>query len=134
MDMPTPEKLRRLPLFEGLTEPELDALAGHVSEFEAPAGSVLIEIGQPGSGLFVIEEGTVEVELPGGQAVTVGPGEFVGELALLTDDPHRARVRASSSVRCLAIARRDFTSLLNDHPGVAVAMLPVLARRLAGMI
>jgi CRP-like cAMP-binding protein len=105
-----------------------------VSEFEAPAGSVLIEIGQPGSGLFVIEAGTVEVELPGGQAVTVGPGEFVGELALLTDDPHRARVRATSSVRCLAIARRDFASLLSDHPGVAVAMLPVLARRLAGMI
>lgn len=134
MDAATPATLRRIPLFADLTDDELAALAERVGEFAAPAGRVLIEIGQPGSGLFVIEEGDVEVELPGGGSVRVGPGEFVGELALLTDDPHHARVRAATEVRCLAIGRADFVALLDEHPGVAVAMLPVLARRLAGMI
>lgn len=134
MDAATPATLRRIPLFAGLDDDELSALAARAGEFTAAAGQVLIEIGQPGSGLFVIEEGEVEVELPGGGAVRVGPGEFVGEIALLTDDPHHARVRAATDVRCLAISRRDFAALLDEHPRVAVAMLPVLARRLAGMI
>jgi CRP-like cAMP-binding protein len=129
-----PVDLRRIALFADLTDEELDALAGSVAEFEAPSGQVLIEIGQPGSGLFVVEQGELEVDLPGGGTRRVGTGEFVGELALLTDDPHRARVRAATDVRCLAIRRADFASLLDEHPRVAVAMLPVLARRLAGML
>ena len=134
MDAATPSGLARIPLFAGLSDDELDALSRRVGEFAAPTGRVLIEVGQPGSGLFVIEEGEVEVELPGGGSVRVGPGEFVGELALLTDDPHHARVRAATDVRCLAISRADFATLLDEHPRVAVAMLPVLARRLGGMI
>lgn len=134
MDASTPASLRRISLFAGLSDDELAVLADRVGEFTAPAGQVLIEIGQPGSGLFVIEEGNVEVEFPNGGSAQVGPGEFVGELALLTDDPHHARVRAATDVRCLAIGRADFASLLDEHPRVAVAMLPVLARRLAGMI
>ena len=134
MDAATPSTLRGIPLFADLADEELAALADRVGEFTARAGQVLIEIGQPGSGLFVIEDGAVEVELPAGEPVRLGPGEFVGELALLTDDPHHARVRAATDVRCLAIGRADFASLLDEHPRVAVAMLPVLARRLAGMI
>jgi CRP-like cAMP-binding protein len=91
---------------------------------------VLVEIGQPGAGLLVLEEGELRVELPGGDVVSLGPGEFVGELSLLIDEPRAARVRAGTDVRCWAIARADFTALLDDDPRVAVAMLPVLARRL----
>lgn len=134
MDAATPVSLRRIPLFAGLVDDELAALAARTGEFVAPAGQVLIEVGQPGSGLFVVEEGEVEVELPTGGSVRVGPGEFLGEIALLTDDPHHARVRAATDVRCLAISRADFSALLDEYPRVAVAMLPVLARRLAGMI
>jgi CRP-like cAMP-binding protein len=134
MDAATPATLRRIPLFADLGDEELVALADRVGEFTARTGQVLIEIGQPGSGLFVIEEGELTVELPAGATVRIGPGEFVGELALLTDDPHHARVRAATDVRCLAIGRTDFTSLLDEHPRVAVAMLPVLARRLAGLL
>ena len=129
-----PGDLRRIALFADLSDDELEMLARSVAEFQAPAGQVLIEIGQPGSGLFVVEEGELEVDLPGGGTRAVGTGEFVGELALLTDDPHRARVRAATDVRCLAIRRADFAGLLEQHPRVAVAMLPVLARRLAGML
>ncbi|MEX2405964.1 MAG: cyclic nucleotide-binding domain-containing protein, partial [Actinomycetota bacterium] len=59
------------------------------------------------------------------------PGEFVGELSLLTDAPRVARVKAVTPVQGLAIGRTVFTGLMHDEPGIAVAMLPVLARRLA---
>jgi CRP-like cAMP-binding protein len=61
----------------------------------------------------------------------IGPGEFVGELALLTDMPRLARVRAATPVRALAINRSAFAALLEEEPRIAVVMLPVLARRLA---
>ena len=128
------DRLRALPLFAEVSAAALERLSAAATEFEAPAGRVLAEIGQPGSGMFVVEEGQVAVELPSGGEVTLGPGEFFGEMSLLTDDLHSARVRAKTSVRCLALSRRDFTALLDDEPKVAVAMLPVLARRLRDSI
>ena len=127
----TAQKLRGIPLFADLDDATLDRIAGSATEFQADAGHVLIERGQEGAGMFVLEEGTVTVELPGGGKVTRGPGEFFGELALLADAVRTARVQASTAVRCLAISRADFSSLLQEDPRIAVAMLPVLARRLA---
>ena len=125
------EKLRRVPLFASLSDESLEALAGRVTEFEAPAGHVLIQPGQPGSGLFLLDEGTVVVERAHGD-VERGAGEFVGELALIADDGLRTvRVRCQTAVRGLAIGRAVFSELLNSEPRIAVAMLPVLARRLA---
>lgn len=124
-------KLRDVPLFASLSDGSLEALAERVTEFEAPAGHVLIQPGQPGSGLFLIEEGTALVERARG-TVERGPGEPVGELALLTDDGLRtARVRAKTEIRGLAIGHAVFSQLVQEEPQIAVAMLPVLARRLA---
>jgi voltage-gated potassium channel len=125
------EKLRAIPLFADLDDTALARVGGLVSEVEAPAGQVIVEHGQPGSGMFLLEEGTVSVELPGG-AIELGAGEFFGELAILADGVTRtARVRAATDVRCLVIGRPDFGKLLEAEPRIAVAMLPVLARRLA---
>ncbi len=130
-----PGKLAKLPLFAHLDNDALAAVAQHVYEVEARAGQVLIEIGQPGAGMFVLEEGELEVQLPSGETIVIAkPGEFVGDLALLTDEPHVARVRAHTQVRCLAISRQDFTALLQEQPRIALAMLPVLARRLASSL
>jgi CRP-like cAMP-binding protein len=84
-----------------------------------------------GSGLFVIEDGTVLVELPNRKA-ELGAGECFGELALLTPEAVRtARVRAKTPVRVLAISRYDFRSLLESEPKLALSMLETLASRLA---
>jgi CRP-like cAMP-binding protein len=118
-------------MFSELGEDEMTRVADLATEFEVPAGFVLIERGQPGSGMFIITEGTVTVELPHGP-VELGPGEFVGELPLLADGITRiARVRAKTPVKGLAISRMAFSELLERQPRVAVRMLPVLARRLA---
>jgi voltage-gated potassium channel len=123
------EKLRSIPLFATLGDRALGRIAELATEFEEPAGWVLVEVGQPGSGMFVLEEGTVVVEPPDGRTWELGPGDFFGELAILTDHPRSARVRAKTPVRCLAISRTDFAKLLEEEPGIAVAMLPKLAER-----
>jgi CRP-like cAMP-binding protein len=125
-------RLRAVPIFADLADDALGRVAAVVTEFEAPAGHVLTQLGQEGSGMFVLEEGSVTVELPGGATVSLGPGEFFGELAILAPGVVRtARVQAASPIRCLAIARRDFAAILEAQPEIAVSMLPVLARRLA---
>jgi CRP-like cAMP-binding protein len=124
------EQLRSISLFAELSDHGLKRVAELSSEFEAPAGWVLVEIGQPGSGMFVLEEGTVQVHTPDGREWELGPGDFFGELALLTDHPRNARIRAKTPVRCLAISRADFSKLLKEEPEIAVAMLPTLAERI----
>jgi CRP-like cAMP-binding protein len=125
------EKLRAVPIFSELGDESLARVAGVVTEFEARAGHVLVHPGMEGSGMFFLEEGNVAVELRE-RSVFHGPGDFFGELSLL--DPglvRTARVKATTPVRCLAISRQDFADLLRREPTIGVAMLPVLARRLA---
>lgn len=125
------DKVRAISLFAGLDDGSLGRVAALFSEVEAPAGQVIVEHGHAGSGMFLLEEGTVSVEIPGG-AVELGAGEFFGELSILADDvPRTARVRATSPIRALVIGRPDFRRLLEAEPRIAVAMLPVLAHRLA---
>ena len=125
------DPLRKLPLFAGLHDDDLARIAGMATEFEAPANQVLIERGQVGAGMFVIEEGEMVVDL-GNREIRRGPGDYVGEMALFTEGGRRnARVRTATPVRCLAIARSDFDELIEDHPQIASAMLRVLAERLA---
>ena len=124
-------RLRALPIFAGLGDEGLRRVQGLAVELEVPAGEVLTRASEAGSGMFVIEEGTVLVESPGSDVIELGPGEFVGELALLVPDAVRsAWVRAKTDVRCLAIDRTDFEQLLEDEPRISQAMLPVVARRL----
>ena len=124
------EQLRTVPLFAGLSDERLHRVAEAATPFDVEHGYVLAERGQPGSGMFVILDGNVEVDVPNHEPLVIGPGEFFGELSLLTDAPRVARVHAATPVRGLAIGRNVFTQLLHDEPGIAVAMLPVLARRL----
>ena len=125
-----PGRLRAIPLFAGLEPDALERIADLATEVEARAGQVLTRANEPGAGMFVVEEGTVAVELRS-RTVEFGPGEFFGELSLLVPDARRiARVRATTDARLLAVSRADFAALLECEPRIAVSMLPVLAQRL----
>jgi CRP-like cAMP-binding protein len=125
------DSLRAIPLFADLPERTLGRIRRTMTEFDAPAGQVLVQPKMEGSGLFVIEEGTVVVER-GTRRIEMGPGEFFGELALLTPAALRvARVRAKTPVRCLAISRYEFMKLLEAEPKIAISLLGTLAGRLA---
>jgi CRP-like cAMP-binding protein len=113
------ERLRAVPLFEGLSDEALDRLAGVTREFDAPAGRILVERGDPGSGMLVLEQGSAVVEAPEGRR-ELGPGDVFGERSLIDSGVERtARVRAETDVRCLAIGRAEVERLLADEPQVA---------------
>ena len=132
IDLARAETLRAIPMFADLDDIGLWNVSELATDVELPTGHVLVQPGQEGSGLFVILEGCVHVELAGGAHIACGIGEFIGELSLLVDGlVHTGRVRATTPLRCLAIGRDDFLRLLHTYPQVAVSMLQVLARRLA---
>jgi CRP-like cAMP-binding protein len=123
-------RLRSVPMFADLGDEAVDRVLDHAAEFEAAKGHVLVERGLPGAGLFVIEQGTVVVELRD-REVELHEGDFFGEISLLDDSAsHMARVRAATPVRCLALARDDLLELLQEEPRIAIAMLKTLARRM----
>jgi CRP/FNR family cyclic AMP-dependent transcriptional regulator len=126
------ERVRAIPLFSAVPETTLRRIAEVMTQVEVPAGQVLIQQGQPGAGILIVEEGSVVVERPGREPIELGPGEFLGELALLTTEGvHTARVRTTTASVLLAMGRQEFLDLLQEEPRIAVAMLPTLAERLA---
>jgi CRP-like cAMP-binding protein len=130
----SPDELRALPLFAGVSDAGLERIARSAGEVECAPGQVLALPGDPGSGMFVIVEGTVSVDARGGR-FSLGPGDFFGELALLNPDSERvARVRASSAVRCLGIPRDEALALIESESALALTMLRELARRLADAV
>jgi CRP-like cAMP-binding protein len=126
----TPDEIRELPLFAGLSDVGVARVVSRAAELEAAPGVVLALAGDPGTGMFVVLEGKVSVELPGATR-ELGPGAVVGELALLVPEAGRvARVRAATPVRCLSLARADFEALVESEPSFALALLRELAQRL----
>ena len=123
------EKVRAIPLFAGLDDDALERVVSLFSEVEAPAGQVIVEHGHPGSGMFLLEEGTVSVELRGGR-VELGPGEFFGELSVLDRQPRNAMVAAAEQTSCLALASWDFEQVLLEQPALTLAILRGVATRL----
>ena len=124
------EHLRGLPPLEGVSEAGLERVAACAADISREAGQVLALPDDPGSGMYVIREGTVAVELRTG-TLELGPGDFFGELALLVEDGTRvARVRATSEVHCVSIPRDDFLELVETEPTFALHLLRELARRL----
>jgi len=127
----TPDDLRAIPLFAGVSDAGFERIAACAGVLESEPGQVLALSGDPGSGMFVILEGDVTVEARG-SSYALGSGAFFGELSLLNPGTDRvARVRAATDVRCLALPRDEALALIESEPALALAMLRELARRLA---
>ena len=125
------ETLRRISLFSELDAGDLERVGEATTELEVPAGQVLVQPGMKGTGMFFISEGTVVVETRRDR-IELGPGEFFGELALMTEDATRtARVRAKTPLKCLALDRKEFRELVSTHPDVAASLLEAALNRLA---
>ena len=125
------EALRRVPLFSQLGDEELRRLAEAVNEVQVPAEQLLVQPGTAGTGMFFIAEGTAVVETKRDE-IELGPGQFFGELALISEDATRtARVRAKTELSCLALDRAGFRKLVSEHPEVAASLLEIALGRLA---
>lgn len=123
------EHLKRIPLFSGLDNDELDAVGQTATELDYEAGRVLMHEGARAHEMFVIVEGTVAVTQGGEHVADVGSGGFVGEMALLAGSTRNSTVTAKTAVDVLHIDGREFTTLLRRVPTIAVKMLPIVAGR-----
>lgn len=124
------ERLGALPMFAECTTKELRDVARIVDELSVEEGRVLMSQGDAGQEAFVIEEGTAEVVRDGEKLADLGPGQYVGELALIDAGARSATVTATSPMRLLVIGTREFSTLLDEVPGLARRVLVSTTRRL----
>jgi CRP-like cAMP-binding protein len=127
--------LRDVPLFHELPADDLVEVWRHLHLIEAEAGGVLCRTGEAGDRLLVVQAGELEVRLglgPDGVVLRrAGPGDFVGEMALLTGEPRSADVVAATDARLWALGKEDFDRIAARSLPLLRAMNATLARNLA---
>jgi cAMP-dependent protein kinase regulator len=127
------QALAATPLFAGLSSELLEALVGHLTLAALDPGEQLFREGEPGDALYVIVEGEVSVMTEGPPRVEVqrmGPGAFLGEVALLTDQPRGATVIAVTAAELLRIDRVTLSNVLGEHGDLLCAVLRFVRDRL----
>jgi CRP/FNR family cyclic AMP-dependent transcriptional regulator len=123
--------IKKVPLFSKLSGAALREVAGVADEMDLPAGKTLTKEGERGREFFVLLEGNADVRQKGARIATLGKGDFLGEIALVTKLPRTATVTTTSPVRLLVITDRDFTALLQRSPQIGQGILEALGERLA---
>jgi CRP-like cAMP-binding protein len=126
--------LAKVSLFRGLRGRQLEGLAKTMVSQDYAAGQDIVTQGEGGVGLFIVVSGradVVHVRADGTKAVvnTLGPTDFFGELALLTEGPRTASVVAQEATNCLVLTRWNFLAVLKGDAEMAVAILEELAWR-----
>jgi CRP/FNR family transcriptional regulator, cyclic AMP receptor protein len=126
-----PTMLKRTDLFSALNEEQSSRLVQAGETTEHAAGEELATEGVRGHRFRLILTGAAEVMRGGRYVATVGPGDFIGEVALLGGGTATATVRCTEPATCLTIWREAFWSVLEEEPAIALRILEVVCRRLA---
>jgi CRP-like cAMP-binding protein len=123
--------LKRVPLFADCSRRELREISQVADEVVVPAGTPLTREGASGQELVVIVDGSADVHRRGRKINSVGSGDFVGEIAIVTDAPRTATVRTTTPTHAIVLTRRDFRTLMKRVPSIQLKVLDALASRLA---
>lgn len=127
--------LRRVDLFSEFNEEQLESTARIMFQRLKNNGTILCKRGDTGDELYFVYRGAVDVLQSVGEGeeekpiASVGVGAFVGEMAVLGDIPRTATLRANGDIELLVISGKDFQSLLNENPRMAVKLLNLLVKR-----
>ena len=121
--------LGKVPLFAGLSKRHLQQVARIADEIDLREGKELISEGYSGREFFILLDGSAEVRRKGRKVNIMSPGDFFGEIALLSDRLTTASVTTTEPSRALVITRASFKALLRDEPAVQLKVLQALADR-----
>jgi CRP/FNR family cyclic AMP-dependent transcriptional regulator len=124
------EMLRSVPLFASMRGRDLEAVERLADTIELPAGKALMRQGDEGNEMFVIAAGQVRVERNGREIATLGPGQAVGEMALLSEGPRLATVTTLEPTTAFVLGHREFHTLLEDSSELRQCIFDNLARRI----
>ena len=127
------DTLKKVPLFADLNDKELERIASVMQERRFKAGDTLTEQGSSGIGFFVIEDGTADVTVDGEARRTIGPGEYFGEIALLSDSTRTrtATITATTDMLAYGMTAWEFKPLVESNSDLAWKMLTAMAAKLA---
>ncbi len=128
------EILKQAPLFSSLSTRFLKGLGDSATRRTYNEGDLIVRQGNPGVGLFVITKGRVQIAKTdeSGQRyeiATHGPGEVIGEMAVLDGAVRSADVVTLEETECLVLASWAFNSFMESHPQVALEILPMVVKR-----
>jgi CRP-like cAMP-binding protein len=115
--------LRKVPLFSDLDNRELQEIAGSMKQRTFSPGQQIAVEGESGVGFFVIEDGEAKVTVHGDEVRRLGPGDYFGELALISQGARTATVTADTDLKTYGMTFWDFRPLVEDTPGIAWKLL-----------
>ncbi len=126
--------LRRIPFFTELPDDALDAIKRRLRVESHPRGAILFREGDWGDTLYFVQSGQLKVysDLSGEERIFayIGPGGFVGELALLLEQPRSASVSVTIDAEVALLSKADLEDLLHEHPAISIHLGRELGRRL----
>lgn len=128
--MKTEDRLANIELFAQLSNKERKAIRSLMTEVTIKPGRDLMVEGAPGRECFIIVKGEATVRRNGRVLARVGPGDFLGELAVIAGVPRNATVTADTEMVVEVLNRREFSALLDQEPGVARKVLVGAVKRL----
>jgi CRP-like cAMP-binding protein len=124
------EYLKKVPLFDGMTKKDLTAIARAADEVEVASGETILFQDDSADAAYVLVSAQAIVRRNNRKVAELGPGDVVGELALITESPRNATVIATTDGTILEIHRRHFQALIEDSPRLARRLLVQVADRL----
>jgi CRP-like cAMP-binding protein len=119
-----------VPLFTGFNRREIEAVGRLMDEVDVKDGRVLMREGAAGREFFIVISGSVRVERKGRKINELGPGDFMGEIALIDRGPRTATVIAAEPCRLLVLDIGGFRTLVSKYPSVQGKIMKALAERL----
>ena len=122
--------LKKVPLFAGLDDRELGQIAASMKERRFQAGDTMTEEGAGGAGFFIVEDGEADVSVDGQPRGQIGPGDYFGEIALLTGSDRTATITAKSDMVCWGMTPWDFRPLVESNSTIAWKLLTAMAEKL----
>ena len=125
--------LRAIPIFEGLSEDDLDRCAKRFQETEILQGSGLTREDDFAYKFFVVIEGEVEVLRDFDSVAMLGPGDFFGEMGLISGERRNARVVAHTRCQLAWMMGWDFSEMTEELPAVAARIEETVAERMASI-
>ena len=126
----TADMLKHVPLFADLDSRELQEIASSMQERRVAAGETVLQQGAGGAGFFVVEEGEADVTVDGDSRGTIGPGDYFGEIALLTGSDRTATVTARTDMLCYGMTPWEFKPLVESNSAIAWKLLTAMAQKL----
>ena len=124
------DTLKKVPLFAGLDDKELEQIASSMRERRYKAGDTVTQEGSGGAGFFVVEQGEAEVDVGGQARGVVGPGDYFGEIALINESPRTATLTARTDMVCYGMTPWDFRPLVETNSTIAWKLLTAMAEKM----